>query len=155
MIFVTVGTQLPFPRLMQEMDRIAGQLCEPVIAQTCETTRYMNLIVEPYMSSTRYTEVIEKARLVVAHAGIGTVMAARQAGIPAILVPRRPDLGEHRNDHQLGTIRQLIGREGIRAVWNPETLDEHLMEEFTPTPPVPGSGPALEGLVTRVRSYIG
>ena len=154
MIFVTVGTQLPFPRLMQEMDRIAGRICEPVIAQTCDTTRYMNMIVEPYMSSTRYNEVIERARLVVAHAGIGTVMAARQFGVPAILVPRRADLGEHRNDHQIGTIRQLIGREGIRAVWNPETLDEHVMEDLG-APALPTSSPALDGLVTRVRSYIG
>lgn len=153
MIFVTVGTQLPFPRLMREMDRIAGRLCEPVIAQTCEDTRYTNLIVEPYMSAARYNEVVERARIIVAHAGIGTVMAARQYGIPAILVPRRADLGEHRNDHQIGTVRQLLGREGIRAVWNPETLDEYLTEDFAP--PLPGSGPALDGLVTRVRSYIG
>ncbi len=153
MIFVTVGTQLPFPRLVSEMDRIAGCICEPVIAQTCEDATYENLIVEPYMSAERYADVIERARIVIAHAGIGTIMAARQAGIPAILIPRRASLGEHRNDHQAGTVRQLIGREGITALWDTAKLEPMLLG--TLPPPRADSGPSLDGLVTELRSYIG
>ena len=156
MIFVTVGTQLPFPRLVREMNRIAGQICEPVIAQTCDDLAvYQNLIVEPYMNSERYSDVIEQARVVVAHAGIGTVLAARQAQVPVILVPRRANLGEHRNDHQEGTVRQLLGRPGITGVWDTAKLAE-LVKSDVPAPDTHSvSGPALEGLVTTLRSYIG
>lgn len=157
MIFVTVGTQLPFPRLVLEMNRIAGGTCEPVVAQTCEDAPYDNLIVEPYMSAERYADVIKRARIVVAHAGIGTIMAARQAGVPAILVPRRASLGEHRNDHQAGTVRQLIGREGITAVWDTTKLASMLVEGLQLPSPASDqqSGPALDGLVTQLRSFIG
>ncbi len=154
MIFVTVGTQLPFPRLVREMNRIAGGLCEPVIAQTCEHARYPNLIVEPYMDAIRYGDVIERARLIVAHAGIGTVLAARQVGVPLILVPRRAELGEHRNDHQIGTVRQLVGRDGIQAIWDERKLARTVMNDHPP-PPAIVSGPELDGLVTTLRSYIG
>lgn len=156
MIFVTVGTQLPFPRLVREMNRIAGSLCEPVIAQTCDDLEdYPNLIVEPYMNSERYNDVIEQARIVVAHAGIGTVLAARQARVPVILVPRRAALGEHRNDHQQGTLRQLLGREGITGVWDVSKLGDLVKGDHSGLIDPTVSRPSLDGLVTTLRSYIG
>lgn len=153
MIFVTVGTQLPFPRLVKAMDRLAEGLFEPVIAQTAEQRRCKNLIVEPFMSAERYSKVIGDARLVVAHAGIGTVLAARDAGVPLILVPRRGDLGEHRNDHQIATVRELTGREGITSVWDPEDLGSYLNKKLSI--PLGDVTPSLDGLVSELRSFIG
>lgn len=153
MIFVTVGTQLPFPRLIEAMDAIAGHISEPVLAQTGAICAANNLIVEPVMSEDRYRRVMGLARVIVSHAGIGTVIAARDAEKPLILVPRRAELGEHRNDHQLGTVRELIGRQGVKVVWNTDDLAELVTQEFVP--PVAASGPALDGLVSRLRSFIG
>lgn len=153
MIFVTVGTQLPFPRLIEAMDEIAGRLYEPVIAQTYEPTRCSNMIVEPQMNGVRYADVLSRARLVVAHAGIGTIMATREAGIPLVILPRRADLGEHRNDHQQGTARQMLGHEGITAVWSEDKLEELLHHSFES--PAARSAPALDGLVSGLRSFIG
>lgn len=153
MIFVTVGTQLPFPRLIEAMDAYAEDLFEPVVAQTAEDTQCDNLIVEPFMSVERYSKVIGQARLVVAHAGIGTVLAARDAGVPLILVPRRTELGEHRNDHQCATVRELMGRRGITAVWDTSDLGDLLSKDLTG--PLGGVAPALDGLVSELRSFIG
>jgi len=153
MIFVTVGTQLPFPRLIEAMDKIAGRIYEPVIAQTHLPTRCKNMIVEPQMNAARYSKVLARARLVVAHAGIGTIMAAREAGTPLIVLPRRADLGEHRNDHQQGTARQMLGHEGITAIWKEQKLDALLHHSFEP--PVPHAPPALDGLVSGLRNFIG
>ena len=36
MIFATVGTQLPFPRMLAALDGIAGERGLKVTAQTCE-----------------------------------------------------------------------------------------------------------------------
>lgn len=153
MIFVTVGTQLPFPRLIEAMDDIAGRLYEPVIAQTHLPTQCKNMIVEPQMNGTRYADVMARARLIVAHAGIGTIMAAREASIPLIVLPRRADLGEHRNDHQQGTARQMIGHEGITAIWSEDKLEEMLHQSFEP--PLSHAPAALDGLVNGLRSFIG
>ncbi|MDA8746847.1 glycosyltransferase family 28 protein [Litoreibacter sp.] len=153
MIFVTVGTQLPFPRLIDAMDDLAGCISEPVVAQTAVACRAQNLIVEPIMSAQRYHHVLGLSRLVISHAGIGTVIAARDAETPLILVPRRAELGEHRNDHQLSTVRELIGRQGVEVVWNTDDLAELVTQEFVP--PLAASGPALDGLVSRLRSFIG
>lgn len=153
MIFVTVGTQLPFPRLIEAMDKIAGRMYEPVIAQTHLPTRCKNMIVEPQMNAARYSKVLARARLVVAHAGIGTIMAAREAGTPLIVLPRRADLGEHRNDHQQGTARQMLGHEGITAIWKEQKLEALLHHSFEP--PVPHAPPALDGLVSGLRNFIG
>ncbi len=152
MIFVTVGTQLPFPRLVEAMDQLAGRLYEPVMAQTGASVRCRNLIVEPKMDPARYQTVLRKARLVVSHAGIGTVLAAQDAGIPVVLVPRRADLGEHRNDHQIGTVRSLVGRQGITAVWNTDGLGAALGHGFDV--PAAQSGPGLDSLVTTLRRFI-
>ncbi len=152
MIFVTVGTQLPFPRLIEAMDEIAGRLYEPVIAQTYAPTTCKNMIVEPQMNGTRYSDVLARARLIVAHAGIGTIMAAREASIPLIVLPRRASLGEHRNDHQQGTARQMLGHEGITAIWSEDKLEELLDYNFEP--PVSHAPPALDGLVSGLRSFI-
>lgn len=153
MIFLTVGTQLPFERLVQAMDGVAGTMCEPVIAQTGTPSRCLNLIVEPTMSASRYLRVLTQARVVVAHAGIGTVLAAQDVGVPVILVPRRAELGEHRNDHQIGTVRALIGRRGITGVWDTKALGQLVRQELEA--PVVTSGPALDRLVSRVRTFIG
>ena len=53
------------------------------------------------------------AELVVAHAGIGSVVTAGEHGKPIVLLPRRARLGEHRNDHQRDTVAHLAGRPGI------------------------------------------
>jgi UDP-N-acetylglucosamine transferase subunit ALG13 len=41
------------------------------------------------------------AAAVVCHGGPGTIMGAREAGVVPICVPRRSDLGEHVDDHQV------------------------------------------------------
>ena len=44
---------------------------------------------------------MSEATAVVCHGGPGTIMGAREAGHVPIVVPRRSDLGEHVDDHQV------------------------------------------------------
>jgi len=69
-----------------------------------------------------FEALVRKARLIVAHAGIGTVLTAARCGKPILLMPRRADLGEHRSDHQLATVRRLEGRPGILIAWDESEL---------------------------------
>lgn len=114
MIIVTVGMQLGFDRLIAAMDDIAPTLGMPVIAQTGKgsyTPR--NMEARAKIAPSEFEALVADARLIVAHAGIGTVLTAARCAKPIVLMPRRADLGEHRNDHQLATARKLAGRPGI------------------------------------------
>jgi UDP-N-acetylglucosamine transferase subunit ALG13 len=114
MIFVTTGTQLPFPRLVSAMDRLAATLEEEVIAQIGpDTAPYPHLETHPTLSPDRFATLFQSARLIVAHAGIGTVLSARIHAKPLVLMARRHDLGEHRNDHQLATAAALADQTGL------------------------------------------
>lgn len=93
MIFVTTGTQGPFPRLEEMMRKLTPQLHEEVVVQG-----------EQLLSEEEYAVLFKKARIVVAHAGVGTLLTALRYNKPLIVVPRRVEYGEHRDNHQLDTV---------------------------------------------------
>ncbi len=114
MILVTVGMQLGFDRLIEAMDRIAPSLEMDVIAQTGHGTyQPKNMTAREKIGPSEFEELTQKSRLIVAHAGIGTVLTAQRFETPIILFPRRFARGEHRNDHQAATAKNLEGRSGI------------------------------------------
>ena len=54
-----------------------------------------------------YGAAIRRARLVVAHAGVGSIVTAGENGRPIVVLPRRARLGEHTSDHQVETVGWL------------------------------------------------
>jgi UDP-N-acetylglucosamine transferase subunit ALG13 len=113
-ILLTVGTQLPFDRLVAAMDRIARDLPEAIVAQT-GPGRYapQHMRWQASFEPAAFERLLGEARVIVAHAGIGSVLSAQRHGKGIVLFPRRAALGEHRNDHQQATVAQLDGRRGI------------------------------------------
>lgn len=114
MIFLTVGGQLPFDRLVRMLDEIAPTLGEPIFAQVGKSEiKPVNFDAVKFLKPDEFQERFRNARVVVAHAGIGTILTAKKIGKPVILTPRRAALGEHRNDHQLATVAQLGSIKGV------------------------------------------
>lgn len=114
MILVTVGMQLGFDRLITAMDTIAPSLGMEVIAQTGKGNYApKNMTAHQSIAPAEFEELVQKSRLIVSHAGIGTVLTAQRFATPIVLFPRRFDHGEHRNDHQVATVRNLAGRSGL------------------------------------------
>lgn len=154
MIFVTVGTQLPFDRLIREMDEWAKSAGSDVFAQiTEEGTPPSHIAWTASLSPDEYQEKIETAELVVAHAGMGSIITALELGKPIIVFPRRADLGEHRNDHQLATARRLERLGKIRVAYSEEELRAQL-EHSTDPHGEPISPYASEELLTTIRDFI-
>lgn len=118
MIFATVGTQLPFDRLLSALDQWAGTHPEtPVVAQTGATaTVFGNLTCCPDLDQTEFAARMAAATVVVAHAGMGTILQAAEAGKPLILLPRRAAWGEHRNDHQLATAAEMAVLSNVTVI---------------------------------------
>jgi len=129
MIFATVGTQLPFDRLLLSLDRwAAAHPATPVLAQTGEgdVHRLKSLTAIPRLSQAAFRRHVQAASVIVAHAGMGTVLTALEFGKPLVLMPRRAELGEHRNDHQLDTAAALVGMANVTIVQQAQDLPRSL-----------------------------
>ena len=130
MIFVTVGNDFrSFHRLLKKVDEIAPLIPEEMIVQR----GYSNYLLKntkqfDFVSMKEAVEYIRKSRLVVSHAGIGTVILCREYGIPLLIVPRRKIYGEHMNDHQMEIARSLEERkkEHIHVVFEVDQLQERM-----------------------------
>src|SRR4051812_16434517 len=128
MIFVTVGTQGRFDRLIRTVDEWAGVRAKTdVFAQTGPSDyRPKHIRTEPFISPTEFRICIESASFVIAHAGIGSIITALELGKQIIVMPRRGNLGEHRNDHQIATAKRLAEQGRILAAADEQELFEKL-----------------------------
>lgn len=160
MILLTVGTQLPFDRLVSAVDAWAG--AHPgveVFAQIGPTSlvpRHMQHT--PFMPPAQADALMRRADLIVAHAGMGSVLTAQALHKPIVIVPRHASLGEHRNEHQLATARWLEHRPGVFVAWEPADvaglLDQRaaLADGSTGRPAI--SPVATGPLVDRLRAFV-
>lgn len=129
MILVTVGMQLGFDRLIKAMDRLAPNLGMEVIAQVGKGDyRPRNMEARVSIAPAEFEALVEHSKLIVAHAGIGTILTAQRLQRPILLFPRRFDHGEHRNDHQVATARNLQGRSGLLVAMNEEEIQTRIEE---------------------------
>lgn len=123
MILLTLGTQLPFDRLVKALDDIAPTLGQPIFGQIGRSSyRPRHFEWADSMAPKAFDEKFQSASLIVSHAGIGTILTAQKHGKPIVLFPREAKYGEHRNDHQLATVSQLQGRSGIFTARDSEEL---------------------------------
>jgi UDP-N-acetylglucosamine transferase subunit ALG13 len=153
MIFATVGTQLPFPRLMNALNDLASRTSEEIVAQTGEgTTDRTSLREIKSLQPAEFSDLFHRARVVVSHAGIGSILSARRYGKPLIIVPRRHALDEHRNDHQMATARQVEGSPGIYVAWETDMLADLLASDLAPASEA--MSPSRERLITHIASLL-
>lgn len=108
MIFATTGTQLPFDRFIRMLDDLAPLIDEEIIAQTGASSFHpQHIKTVGLLPPDEFDQLFSQARLIVAHAGMGTILSALQAQKPLIIFPRIAALGEHRNEHQLATAAKM------------------------------------------------
>ena len=123
LIFLTLGTQLPFDRLVRALDAVAAGLDEEIFGQIGKGAYAPAHF--PYVESLSpdaFNEKFACARVVVGHAGIGTILTGQKAQKPLVLMARRASFGEHRNDHQLATISQVCQIPGIHIAEDKDDL---------------------------------
>ena len=113
---VTVGTSriFPFDRLVEA----AGPAVqEGSVKVQCGTSqrRPAGATVVDFMQFDELSEAMAAADAVVTHAGVGSVLLAIMHGHHPIVMPRRPDLGEGVDAHQVEFARRLE-HEGLAIV---------------------------------------
>lgn len=117
MILVTVGMHTDgFLRLIEEMDRIASTIEEEVIMQI-GATRYKPRTASYFDFTTlnHMEELCKRARIIVSHAGAGSILTALKYGRPLVVVPRLQKYDEHMDDHQL-ELAEVLSQAGVLLV---------------------------------------
>lgn len=124
MILVSVGTQLPFDRLVEGVDNWASRNGRTDVVGQIGHTRFVPraMTAYPFIPWQEFEEYRSQATLLVSHAGMGSILGALEMGKPLIIMPRLASLGEHRNDHQMATAQRFRGRDGIYVATDAATL---------------------------------
>lgn len=107
MILVTIGTnEQPFDRVVRAA--AALEVEEDVVVQygSSRAVAPREGWIE-FLPFDELAALAREARVVVCHAGVGSIMMARRCGHRPIVVPRRYRLQEAVDDHQVGLARQL------------------------------------------------
>lgn len=114
MIFITVGTQLGFDRLIKFMDEFVknNSSCEcfAQIAQGKYTPKYFPY--KRYLTAKQHNQYILRSDVIISHAGMGTIINCLVLSKPIVILPRKVSLKEHRNDHQLSTVERFSNVKG-------------------------------------------
>lgn len=160
MIFLTVGTHEPFDRLVKAVDEwcAARHFEGLVFGQVTDRAKYLPTSFPwvPSLAPNIYRDHCRQASVMVAHAGMGSIITAMSIGKPLVIMPRRGHLGETRNDHQYDTARRFGDRPGIYSAMSeaelPTVLDRAMSFGSDLDPAVPLS--AEESMIDAVRGFL-
>lgn len=104
MIFLTVGTQFPFDRLVKAVDDLVGEgmLAEEVFAQVGDSTyKPRHFPAVGSLDKRAFDEHFQGASAIISHAGMGTITMALDQNKSLLAMPRRKKYREVVNDHQV------------------------------------------------------
>lgn len=155
-IFVVVGTQEPFDRMLKAIDAWALKTEFTGIFAQISKAAYIPKGFEStdFISPELFDQKFMTADLIVSHAGMGTIISALQHSKPIIVMPRLARYHEHRNDHQLATAQSFSKLGYVKAVYSEAELNDAL-DQASVMKPAPVIGPgASESLVAFIRDFI-
>lgn len=155
MIFLTVGTwRVGYDRLVKAVDELVGGsvINEEVITQV-GNGKYVpkHMKIMDFCSPNEFNDLISKARLVISHAGMGTIIETVIQRKPIIVVPRCAELGEVDNDHQFSTAKQLEAEGKILVAYEVSELPAKLEEANVF---VPAKSESSKGILRAVQNLI-
>ena len=108
---------------------------EEIIVQA-GSTKYesKNMKIIDYMSVRKFEECIDRADLIICHAGVGTILTALKKGKKIIAAARLKQYGEHVNDHQLQILDNFTAEGYILALEDFDKIDLLIKQakRFTP-----------------------
>jgi UDP-N-acetylglucosamine transferase subunit ALG13 len=127
-IFATVGAQMPFDRLTRAVDGWARENPGVEVFAQIGRADYLPKYIkyERFISPPDFRRLVAAADVIVAHAGMGSIITALEFGKPIIVMPRRGALKETRNDHQVDAARYFQGEDRIIVAFDEQELADKL-----------------------------
>jgi UDP-N-acetylglucosamine transferase subunit ALG13 len=158
MIFVTVGSMIPFDRLIKALDVAVGKdlVDEELFAQVGKTEfkpqhiRYVDVLERE-----TYIRQFKSANAIISHAGMGTIAMADKYEMPLLVLPRLARYGEHVNDHQVQSAKAFANQGYFLLAKNTDDLIDKIKElnKFIPKKRVTQTDAVIQ-LVSRFLSQI-
>jgi UDP-N-acetylglucosamine transferase subunit ALG13 len=150
-IFVTVGTnEARFDRLLESLENLPARV-ELFVQRGPSSICPTGATCTDYLTFDEMVETMQRAEVVVMHAGVGSVLTALLNGIRPIVVPRLHRFGEAVDDHQLEFGRRAGTGGLVTLVEDTAGLAQAIerQRESPPPPPLPD-----ERLLADLRSYL-
>jgi UDP-N-acetylglucosamine transferase subunit ALG13 len=155
MIFVSVGTnEARFDRLLRAVAELKVQ--EELVVQhghSAGIERPRTELVD-FLSFEEMVATIRRARVVVTHAGVGSVMVSLANDKCPVVVPRLKSFGEAVDDHQLQLGRRFAAAGLVTLVEAPDGLAAALAAEQQPAAIVPSASSLAADLTSFLESMI-
>jgi UDP-N-acetylglucosamine transferase subunit ALG13 len=139
MIFLTVGTQFSFDRLVRAVDEAldgnGGR--EEIFAQIGDSSyKPRNFPAVASLDKHQFDESFRRASGIIWHAGMGTIGMALEQNKPLLVLPRRKKFGEVVNDHQVAIARKFEQLGHVLAAYELDQIADKmsLLKTFVPRP---------------------
>jgi beta-1,4-N-acetylglucosaminyltransferase len=155
MIFLTVGTQFPFDRLVKAVDDLVGAngLDEKVFAQIGSSAyRPKNFEATSELEKSVFDDYFNRADGIISHAGMGTISMALGHKKPLLVMPRLSKYGEVVNDHQVAISRKFEELHYLLVAYDRADLSVKIQELKTFTPRE--RHPQIEHVVARISMFL-
>jgi UDP-N-acetylglucosamine transferase subunit ALG13 len=134
MIFITVGTHTQqFNRLLEKIDELVenGTIKEKVVAQVGYSTyKPKNYPFFKFAEEEKIQELFKNSKLIITHAGAGSIITGLIQKKPLIVVPRLAKFDEHVNDHQLEIARAFQLQHKVLVCRDIENLPKMINRGF-------------------------
>lgn len=156
MVFVTVGNSLQgFDRLLKGVDRLAALSVlkgDEILVQSGNNAGFRSVHGKQvdFLAMEQFVDAVQRADLVICHAGAGTLFHVFQCGKIPVVMPRRKCYREHVDDHQLELAEVLAAEGRIVIAYEPEDLPNAVAEaRRRRAERIPSSNPRMISLVAQ------
>ena len=126
MILISLGThERPFYRLLKEIEKlISKEKIKDVIIQTGYTSyKVKGAKCFDFIEFGKMQKLIKNCNLLITHGGVGSITDALNYGKATIVVPRRKELNEHSDNHQLQITKEMEKTGKIIPVYDIKDLE--------------------------------
>ena len=137
MIFLTVGTQFSFNRLVKEIDKaIELRLITEMVYGQIGKGAYQpyNFVTTATLKKALFDKYVRWASYIIGHAGMGTIITAMENDKPLLVMPRQKKYGEVVNNHQIAIARKFEESGHILVAYNEQELSKKIeqLKTFVP-----------------------
>lgn len=155
-VFVTVGSMLPFDRLIRAVDEIAGGNDSTEFFAQIGDSKFLpeNMPFVKMLSPAEFRERAVWSDLILSHAGMGTVITAAECKKRLVALPRKPQLGEVTSEHQIATARWLKDRAGITVIDSEKEVEDVLRKISSDAVVDLDDSGTRENLISALRGFI-
>jgi UDP-N-acetylglucosamine transferase subunit ALG13 len=155
MIFLTVGTQFPFDRLVESVDAALARNnhdCKIVAQIGSSSYSPRNFEAVALLEKEQFDKYVQQASCIISHAGVGIITTALDNQKPLLVMPRLRRHREVVNDHQLAIAKKFEQSGHILAAYHAREVDEKIRQLVNF---VPKARPSQAHLVSqRIMSFL-